>query len=168
LCGRNAGIRTRRLIKVQPGRAAPCQCDIQCDTKTSKAGHTRTNSKLSGESKETSLLARSGSRYPGRWLWGVESNHQPVRSMRSRNPRQHGILSISPDLSDRQCDGSVTDGMGEPKYRPTSRSKLWQTSPSKLHEQNIFADGDRLLSAPVRTQFKDKSRTGRLRETSPP
>jgi hypothetical protein len=53
------------------------QCDIQCDTNGSKPRHTRAKAQVFQEPNETSPLARSCSRYPRKWLWGVESNHLP-------------------------------------------------------------------------------------------
>jgi hypothetical protein len=46
----------------------------------------------------------------GNGCGGVESNHQPCRAMRSRNPRQYGILSLSWALNSAQCGKSVAKG----------------------------------------------------------
>lgn len=61
-------------------------------------------------SKPLSPLARSGPGDLRRWLWRVESEHQPARALRSRNPRQYGILSLSWALGSARCGKDVADG----------------------------------------------------------
>ena len=86
------------------------QCDVQCGVKNCKGGHTAARPPASGGPRETKQLARSGSRYPGKWLWGVESNPQPARVLRTRNPRQYGILSLSEAVGSARCGKSVAKG----------------------------------------------------------
>jgi len=80
------------------------------------------------EPNETSPLARSGSRYPGKWLWGVESNHQPARVVRSQNPRQHGILALSWALGGDRCGENVADGGRAARSSSPPASKRWRAS----------------------------------------
>jgi len=65
------------------------------------------------EPVRSELLRRSGE-----MAVGVESNHQPFRTLRSKNPRQHDILSLSRALGSAGCgEGVAGTARGVPPLR---------------------------------------------------